>query len=694
MRSLTSLAFVASLASASLVAPLFSPIAAAAPPRVATPAGREGPRATEGTGLRARFGVPAAVRLLQSDDAAERVRGIERLGALAAMGNDEAVDALVEQLEQGQAVARDPRARLTGVRVLAAHEARTGVRQLLMREATDASSSDGRSAVTPLGGVIRGTAALAIARGGDKKALTALLGAALSGGVLAESSMGALKAHPPPSLEALLEGKRRLTPQLAALLGELGDLRAIGRLRALLEDRDPAGQIAAATALAKLGDHAALPVARVWLGKSDPVLRRAAAEVFVALSAPEAPAAIAVLLAIDSAREDGLRLALTAPAPALAGPLAAALPAFADASRPRVVGAIGRAGGPRAVDELIALLGKPELRVEAAYALARMPGDGARAALERSLTKARGERGGDALRLLLRAGVVRALAGHGEPAGLKEALAPLLKAASSHGELEIEAVVAAVARATLARPPREAGALFPALAREAARRTDGDRAPAPASLVAVALGVALLARPDGADLATSTLAAWAEEGGPLAPLAARALASRDADSIRGLLKRLLEGSDPVVRAHVALGLAWDPEPSATSLLTAAYRFEDDAGVRRAVVRALSVRAEAMASATLTLARDLDPDDGVRALARAASAVALKGPRPLAPGDALAGPETAWITVNATGEGAPAGPAAARLVRGDGLAIPVVADADGALLVPGLAPGLASLWLAD
>lgn len=719
MRSASSLALVASLAGAFLVAPLVTSVAAAAPPRLAAQPAREASRATEGPGLRARFGVPAAVRLIQSEDAAERVRGVERLGAI---GTDEAVEALVEQLEQGQAVARDPRARLTGVRILAAYEAKAGVRQLLMREATDASSSDGRSAVTPLGGVIRGTAALALARGGDKKALAALLGAALSGGVLAESSTSALKAYPPASLEALLEGKRRLTPALATLLGEIGDLRAIGRLRVLLEDREPAGQIAAAVALAKLGDQAALPVARAWLAKSDPVLRRAAAEVFVALAAPEAPSAIAALLTADSVREDGLRLALTAPAPELAGPLAAALPAFADAIRPRVVGAIGRAGGARAVTELVALLGKPELRVEAAYALARMPGDGARAALERSLAKARGERGGEGMRLLLRAGVVRALARQGAPAGLEEALASTLTSASpadrataafglvalgkeraedvlaracgAAASLCDEAVVAAVARATLARPLRETGALLPILAREAARRTDRDSAPAPASLVAVAAGVALLTRSDGAELPTSTLLAWAEAGGPLAPLAARALPSRDAEPLRGPLKRLLEGSDPVVRAHVALGLAWDPEPSAVSLLATAYRFEDDASVRRATVRALAARAELLAAATLNLARALDPDEGVRALARAALKGAEKSPRPLASSEAPADPETAWITITGTGEGVPLGPAAARLVRGDGLAIPLVADADGGLLVPGLAPGITSLWLAD
>jgi len=62
------------------------------------------------------FGVPAAQHLLQADDAMTRIRGVERLGSL---GTPEAIDALVDAMEQGSIVARDPRAWLTAVRVLA-----------------------------------------------------------------------------------------------------------------------------------------------------------------------------------------------------------------------------------------------------------------------------------------------------------------------------------------------------------------------------------------------------------------------------------------------------------------------------------------------------------------------------------------------------------------------------------------------
>jgi hypothetical protein len=54
----------------------------------------------------------------------------------------------------------------------------------------------------------------------------------------------------------------------------------------------------------------------------------------------------------------------------------------------------------------------------------------------------------------------------------------------------------------------------------------------------------------------------------------------------------------------------------------------------------------------------------------------------------------WVTLtpnDAQAQGMASG-RTARLVRPDGLAIPVVADPDGALMVPGLPPGESSLLL--
>jgi hypothetical protein len=175
-------------------------------------------------------------------------------------------------------------------------------------------------------------------------------------------------------------------------------------------------------------------------------------------------------------------------------------------------------------------------------------------------------------------------------------------------------------------------------------------------------------------------------------LAARLLPERDNPDLRKRIKLLLDGSDPVVRAHLAAGLARDPEPDAVTLLVNAYRYEEDALVRRAIVRALSRRPEVQRKATLALARDLDPDEGVRSLARAAesgraldvdafSASAAGAPRS----------SVAWISfVPNDAKPAAVSHAAARVLRPDGLAIPVVADPDGVLIVPGLPPGASAL----
>jgi hypothetical protein len=283
---------------------------------------------------------------------------------------------------------------------------------------------------------------------------------------------------------------------------------------------------------------------------------------------------------------------------------------------------------------------------------------------------------------------------------LIEDLCPAAAAATAAGSEKNAAcdhpVMRAAARGALARGPEAAAPFMTLLASpailghapEAARSGAVLGGPQPEE-TAVAAAVALLAMPDGGPLATSLLAAWAEQGGPLSPLAARALPSRDDDVLRGSIKRLLAGSDPAVRAHVALGLARDPEPDAASLLAGAYRFEEDASVRRAIVRALSRRKEAQRERTLLWARDLDPDEAVRALARAALAGrALDEPRPTPRADVV------WVslTPNDPRSAPMAAGRTARLLRSDGLAVPVVADPDGVLLVPGLPPGESSLLL--
>jgi len=132
-----------------------------------------------------------------------------------------------------------------------------------------------------------------------------------------------------------------------------------------------------------------------------------------------------------------------------------------------------------------------------------------------------------------------------------------------------------------------------------------------------------------------------------------------------------------LRAHAALGLAQSEEASSVGLLAAAYRFEPDARVRRAVVRTLATRREPGREPTLRLARDLDPDDSTRALARAA----LDPDAKLAPSHSHA---TAWLRI--TSAEPPSATPLALVELSNGLLLPAAADADGNVTLARLAQG--------
>jgi len=198
--------------------------------------------------LRGLVGVPVAERLLLSNSPKERLRGVVRLGAI---GTPEAIDALTGALEQSTIITRDARTRLEAIRALAPHAARENVRALLIRELGE--GPDGRTSSSPLSTLTRGAAALALAKTGEKKALTALVSAVVQGGAGAEAATMALVEYPPESLNLLLEGRRRIDPSIANLLAALGDMRAQDRLRLTLAETDPAFQSAAALALVRPG---------------------------------------------------------------------------------------------------------------------------------------------------------------------------------------------------------------------------------------------------------------------------------------------------------------------------------------------------------------------------------------------------------------------------------------------------------
>lgn len=654
--------------------------------------------------LRGLFGVAVAEKLLASNLPHDRLRGVVRLGAI---GTPEAIDVLTSALEQSTIITRDARARLEAIRALAPFASRENVRALLIRELGE--GPDGRAGSSPLTTLTRGAAALALAKTGEKKALSALVSAVVQGGVGADAATMALLEYPPTSLNVLLDGRRRIDPAIANLLATLGDMRAQERLRATLGETDPAVQTAAALALVKLGDATPAVAARAWVKSEDTRQRRAGAEVLARLGTDDADEAIALLLSNPGTRSEGVRLAFSAPRKELIKPLLDAFDSLGLDDRDKALATIGRVGNADAVRALMAQFDKPERATSVAFALARMPAKDARIALEQALASASAKTGAPR-RLIVRAATVRTLFVHDEPVGLGPALEALVKEKAAEdlavgyfglvatGRMRVraavkealattkgptrDAVLAAVGRASLAR-----GAEGPSEFVEILRTTQGPDAP---GNVTPAMGLVLLADPNDLGLSTETLARLAEEGGPLSPLAARALPSRDGEAVRSRIKRLLEGTDPLLRAHTALGLATDPEADAVSLLVEAYRFEEDASVRRAVIRALSVRTEKQRLNTLNIARDLDPDDAVRALARAA----LAG-RSLLPAATDPSGTVLWISLVANAPSAMASIAgrAARFVRPDGLAIPVVSDPDGVLIIPGVPEGRAGLTLA-
>lgn len=672
------------------------------------------------TGFKARFGVPHAEKLLTKDDPATRIRGVERL---AAIRTEESIEALVSAMELGTALSRDPRARLTAVRALARHAGTPTVRDLLVRELAELPKAR-RSGSSGLAELIRGTSAMALARSRDESALVALISAIRQGGAPARAAREALLCYPPRSLEPIFRGpasragargkakkgararkvQRALPPSVLEFLGQLGDLRAIPHLRKTLERKDLASQIAAAVALARLGDETALPYAEAWIKRPDAKLQVAAARVFTVLGSERAPRALATLLSSESTHLEGVALALDAPTPSLGKALVAVVDELPADQRALALVALGRAGGTHAIQALEARLRVPADATTAAFALASMPGEAATRALGRALTTAQSQPSGHAdARRLARAGILRGLTHDDAPDELDDALARLL--ASKHAadrEVAIFGLVAsgeraptdfvssknvplgelaAAARGAMAGGDASLSALHPVLT----QRLDEDDA-----RWRVAASIALIAEPTARGVPSSMLVAWAEQGGPEAPLAARALASRDDELMRPQIERLLEGTDPVVRAHAALGLAEDPESDAVSVLSRAYRFETHPQVRRGIVRALSARSEPQRTRVLRMARDLDPDRDVRALARSA----LRGKRL----DQLGRREgRAWVSwvdlVTNRGEGAAVAHRAARVVRADMLSLPVVAAADGVMLVVGVSPGRGSLSLA-
>jgi HEAT repeat protein len=682
------------------------------PPPVPPPAPAERSSSLEG-----HLALSVAERLLASDDSDERVRGVERL---VASEQREGIDRLVRALTDGNSTLRDPRARLTAVRALFPYASRELVRQAMEK----ALSTDPGSAA--LVSMARDTAAMALAASDDARSLDVLRKALLVGGPMGDAAARALYAYPPASLVPLGVGGGELPAPVCDVLGRLGDERAVSALRGTLvrglarsadspdeiagsslEEQSRQAKVAAALALARLGDQEQVPVARAWASSSDAWLRLKGAEILLVSGASDARRALLPLLvAPGENRAEAFRLATRAPGADLVAAAGEAAKGSDESGRLALV-LLGRVGGASAVSRLEALLRDPAKGWDAAFALARAPGDEARRALEGTAPNAA------FARLVARAGVVRALSLGDEPRRLRDNLRSLFsskdaadRAAGAFGLAALgetslaelvnardSVVVRAAARASLAIGRDAAKVLAPRLASENDTVTRS------------ALAIALLGSSDAIhSIPTYKLLSWADGEEPLAPLAIVALGAREqrgeAEQGEGdRLSRWLESEDPVTRTHAAYALGQSPLANATGRLARAWRFEPDRVVRRAIVVALAQRGE-LARRALDAAARLDPDAEVRE--SAALGLAGRLPSPLAwLGNGCARAKVAacyvaWISLSksaaARAESVDSRPAT--FVDASGLALPVVTDPDGAMLLPGVSSGEASFRLAS
>lgn len=682
------------LAAALIAAAVLSgaPRVAAAPPRatpVRRPASRRPPpkpvkpaaaAPSAPTGFKARLGIASASRAIKSVEGAERVRGFERLGAV---GTAAATELLAKSLEPGGA-AKGFEDRLTVVRALARFASEPGPRQALARAMASATSGRADDAGETL---VRDTAALALARSGHKDALEILGKALRQEGPIAASAARAVVAHPPLSLEPIVSARGAPTRTLVDALEALGDQRAFTTLRSWVKHGSSDLKGRAALALTRLGDFETVELARLWLSKhkKDTPLVVAATHILVVARAPEAGRALAALLENPDAAEAALELLPTARTPELLPVLEKRLAKADASSAPSLLGVIGRIGTPAAIALLEKQLKAPRHASAAAYALGTCPGDEARDALGRALL-APGTR-----RQAARASVIReALLGDRVPdldATLRALIVSGDAADRAAGAWGIASRDPSLARTLLGRAD-------PVVVRAAARAVRDPRTGVVAAerlatekdpLTQTALAVSLAHESSAAHVPTAVVLELVESGGGAAAVAAKALAARDAEAERPQIERFAKSGDPLIRAHIALGLADSREPSAVGLMREMYRFEQDADVRHAVVTALSARRDRSRLETLKLAADLDGDERVRSAARLALAGARLAALPH-------GRATLWLTLTESG-GSERHPPQARIGTQSGVALPVVADPDGHVLVTGLPEGPLSLRLA-
>ena len=677
------------------------------------------PAATVPMNVRGRVGTDFAARLLRSTDPEERIRGVQRA---ATIGSPESIALLVQATESSPAVRSDSRALIELARGLArsADQERTRTALLLIVNA----GNPGIAGRLPQAGrsgdalaleegdpvaraeLARQIAAIALARSGTDRALEQLYGVARSGASGQSAAMLALTLQPPRDPGFYGATGSALSAGVVRLLGQLGDLRALENLHAATRSTDITVRGAALIALAELGDERAVALSRTAIAETDARLRASAGEALVLLGAAERFKAVSALIADEATTAIGVRLAERVYHPDITKLLAARLIDHPDRDlRISAIRALGRSPEPGAALALTAapLLADPQLAYYAVLALARSPAPNAMA-LVTTLAGAKATAG-----LGVRAYVVRALV-RGEHSDAVDDLLDRLLASKEGRERALGAfgrvalgkapaasllddpdprVRRAVAMAGLTRPDR---ALHRALLERAAKEHDD------ATRQILAIGL-VGGDPDGL-VTTTSLLDRAESGGADAPLAASAFTRRAEEAHQRKVGQLLASKDPVLRAHAARGLGYASLPDASGRLAAAYAYETDATVRRAIVAALAARLQDASAparrATLETAAALDPDGPTRQAARLGGARGANGERrdgSASPLGAALTTEAAWLRITLDSGAAPGEVYVGSLVRADGLAVPVAFDDDGYAIIPGVPPGEARLVLA-
>lgn len=696
-------------ASAQIARPPRSPIPAPQPPQP-TQAAAHSPETDTSRSLRGRFGLDAAVRLLASSSLDDRLRGIARA---AAIGSPEAVALLARTATTGE-IRADARALLDLTRALAMFvdqgPARSALAAILTappvlppaprqgprgpREIPDDAEQAARALMA------RKVAAIALGETSFKPGLDPLVSAARVAGPAQVAAVFALALTRPSDMPQLATGP--LSPPLLRLFGEVGDLRVVDAVRGATHSPDAQTRAAALLALADFRDSRAVEIARGFVGDTDPRVRVAATEALVALDAADAGRAVeALLLAQDGTALAGARLAERTQSDGVVKALAARAVASSDAEmRAAAVVALGHQTSDDALTALKELAVDPMLAADVVSALGRSPNAGTRGVLEAMVATPGGRT------LALRAYVIRALVRGERSAVLDRAAVDLATSRQPRdrplgvfvrvalGALPVVTALAdsdarvrrAAAMAARALDGADTPALLARFAVEPDALTRAVLAPALEGAVARTLGPREL---DGV-VTTRLLVERIEAGGPDAPLAAFALAARVDDETRPRVAALFASRDAVVRAHVARGLGKSHAPDAIGRLAAAYRYEVDVNVRRAVVAALADRVGDRAPeriATLKLAAHFDSDRTTR---EAASRVVEGRP----PANPRLGPmEVALVRVGTVdGEGR-LPPLAGSLLGSDGFANPIVFDDDGFALAPRTPPGEARLILA-